>query len=158
MSPRLVVAAAVLLLGAVAQADPPTINPYRVWWSFPADDKAAIEVDDPDLSVTRWETRWEFARDMQPCNQKASQKLAQRRDKSVREVRIETLDGEGQVRATSRCVMTLPQWRKRLGERLLERLESELDAHDAFLRPRRYPGMPQNPDNPPEKALEDDKK
>jgi len=150
--------AAVLLLSASARADQPTSNPYRVWWSFPSDDKAAVEVDDPDLSVTDWDSRWEFARDMQTCNLKLSVKLAQRRDKSVREVRIETLDGDGQVRSTSRCVMTLAQWKKRLGEPLYERLESELDGHDAFLRPRRYPGMPQNPDNPPQKALVDDKK
>ena len=155
---RSLLAAVLLSLGGAALAEPPTINPYRVWWSFPSDDKAAIEVDDPDLSVTDWETRWQFARDMQPCNAKMSQKLAQRRDKSVREVRIETLGGDGQVRATSRCVMTLPQWKKRLGEQLYERLESELDAHDAFLRPRRYPGMPQNPDNPPQQPLEDDHK
>jgi hypothetical protein len=152
---KFAVAAAVLLLSMFARADQPTINPYRVWWSFPSDDKAAVEVDDPDLSVTDWETRWQFARDMQPCNVKLSLKLAQRRDKSVREVRIETLDGDGQVRSTSRCVMTLVQWKKRLGDRLYQRLESELDAHDAFLRPRRYPGMPVDPSNPPQKALED---
>jgi hypothetical protein len=157
ISMRLAVAAVVLLV-ASAQAEPPVLMPYRVWWSYPSDDKAAIEVDDPDLSVTDWQTRWEFARDMQPCDAKLSNKLAQRRDKSVREVRIETLDGAGQVRTTNRCVMTLAQWRRRIGRSLYDRLEAELDAHDAFLRPRRYPGMPVDPANPPAKALEDDKK
>jgi hypothetical protein len=152
------VAAAVLLWCVAVAAEAPVVNPYRVWWQFPSDDKAAIEVDDPDLSVTNWSTRWAFARDMQACDAKRSKQLAQRRDKSVREVRIETLDGDGQVRATSRCVMTLPQWKKRIGEQLYDRLEAELDGHDAFLRPRRYPGMPQDPNNPPQKPLEDDKK
>jgi hypothetical protein len=144
--------AAVIVVGlftVAARAEQPTINPYRIYWSFPSDDKTSVEVDDPDLSVSTWETRWAFAREMQTCNVKLSLKLAQRRDKSVREVRIETLDGDGQVRAISRCVMTLPQWRKRLGERLYERLEDELDAHEAFIHPRRYPGMPVDPSNPP---------
>jgi hypothetical protein len=163
---KLAVSLALTFCASAAFADPaPTVNPYRVWWSFVSDDKAAVEVDDPDLAEStvgeeaRWPTRWAFAREMQSCDAKASRKLRDKRDlKSTRELRIETLDGQGQVRATSRCVMTLLQWRKRLGSRLYERLERELDAHEAFLHPRRYPGMPEDPNNPPQQFNEDDRK
>ncbi len=151
---RTLLVAALLQLSALASAEQPVINPYRLWWSFPADDHVAIEIDDPDLSASPWQSRWQFARDMKTCDAKASQLLAQRRDKSVREVRIETLDGSGQVRAVARCVMTVKEWRRRLGNGLYERLESELDAHDSFLHPRRYPGMPQRPENQPQPARE----
>ena len=46
------------------------------------------------------------------------------------------------MRATSRCVMTLKDWRTRIGKDLVYRLDDELDAHAAFLMPRRGPGMP----------------
>jgi hypothetical protein len=118
--------------------------PYRVWWSFPNDDDTAIEVDDPDLSVSRWEgQRWKFAVEMQKCDQKKSKLLAQHKDGTpVREIRIDALEADGTVRATVRCVMTLKDWRVRIGKNLVYRLDDELDAHAAFLMPRRAPGMP----------------
>jgi hypothetical protein len=138
-----------LFLPSLARAEPqasaPPVNPYRIYWAFPADDKTSVEVDDPDLSVSKWQTRWAFVHDMQTCDTKQSLKLRERRDKSVREVRIETLDGDGEPRSVTRCVMTLTQWKKRLGLELYERLEAELDAHESFVHPRQYPGMPGNP-------------
>ena len=38
--------------------------------------------------------------------------------------------------------MTLKDWRTRIGKELVYRLDDELDAHAAFLQPRRGPGMP----------------
>jgi hypothetical protein len=117
--------------------------PYRIWWSFPNDDDTAIEVDDPDLSVSRWDSRWQFAVAMQKCDVRRSKILAQHKDGTpVREIRVDALEPDGTVRATSRCVMTLKEWRGRIGARLVERIDDELDAHSAFLMPRRLPGMP----------------
>jgi hypothetical protein len=126
---------------AVAAAD---AVPYKVWWSFPNDDDTAIEVDEPDLGMSRWEgQRWKFAVEMQRCDIKKSKLLAQHKDGTpVREMRVDALEPDGTVRATVRCVMTLADWRKRLGKNLIYRLDDELDAHAAFLLPRRGPGMP----------------
>lgn len=130
-----------VLLGAAAHADP---IPYKVWWSFPNDDDTAIEVDEPDLTDSRWDSeRWKFAVAMLKCDAKKSKVLAQHKDGTpVREVRVESLEPDGKVRATSRCVMTLKDWRTRIGKDLVYRLDDELDAHAAFLMPRRGPGMP----------------
>jgi hypothetical protein len=133
------------LLSSVAAAKEPTEPlPYRVWWSFPNDDDTAIEVDGPDLSASKWaDQRWKFAVDMQKCDARKSKVLAQHKDGTpVREMRVDALEADGTVRATLRCVMTLQSWRGRIGARLVERLDDELDAHAAFLMPRRYPGMP----------------
>ncbi len=127
---------------AVASADAPPPLPYRIWWSFPNDDDTAIEVDDPDLSQSKWDSRWKFAVDMLKCDFKKGKKLAEHRDGTpVREIRVDALEPDGNVRATTRCVMTLKQWRTRLGGDLVYRLDDELDAHAAFLMPRRHPGM-----------------
>jgi hypothetical protein len=133
--------ALILLFGGVAAADPPI--PYKIWWSFPNDDETAIEVDNPDLGGSRWEDeRWKFAVAMLKCDVKRSKLLAQHKDETpVREIRVESLQPDGKVRATSRCVMTLVDWRKRIGKDVVYRLEDELDAHESFLQPR-APGMP----------------
>jgi hypothetical protein len=136
-----VIAVGLTTIGLGVRAD--NSVPYRLWWSFPTDDDSAIEVDDPDLSVSKWDSRWKFAVTMQKCDARKTKLLNQHRDGTpVREIRIEALDPDGSVRATSRCTLTLKDWRTRIGARLVERLEDELDAHLAFLMPRRFPGMP----------------
>jgi hypothetical protein len=55
-------------------------------------------------------------------------------------LKVESLDASGQVRTVKRCVRTIGEWKKRLGPKLLERLEDELDAHISFLHPRHAPG------------------
>jgi hypothetical protein len=128
--------AALLLIGA---ENPPL--PYRIWWSFPNDDDTAIEVDDPDLSESTWTSRWKFAVDMQKCDARKSRRLALHKDGTpVREIRVESLEPNGTTRATSRCVMALKEWRTRIGGKLVERLDDELDAHASFLMPRHFPG------------------
>jgi hypothetical protein len=132
-----------IVIGCLAGLGADAPIPYRIWWSFPNDDDTAIEVDDPDLSVSKWDSRWKFAVAMQKCDGRRSKILAQHRDGTpVREIRVESLEPDGRVRATSRCVMTLKDWRTRIGKALVERLDDELDAHAAFLMPRRFPGMP----------------
>lgn len=130
-------------------------SPYRVWWSFPNDDETAIEVDDADLSAEggdRWASRADFAVAMQHCNFKRSHRLAQHKDGTpVREIRVEPLDGaSGKARHATRCVMTLAEWRARIGKDLVYRLDDELDAHESFLLPRRTPGMPAKVNLPPD--------
>jgi hypothetical protein len=126
---------------ASAFADP---LPYKIWWSFPNDDETAIEVDSADLDESKWDRdRWKFAVAMQKCDFKKSKLLAQHKDETpVREIRVDSLEPDGKVRATTRCVMTLKDWRTRIGKDLVYRLDDELDAHAAFLMPRRMPGMP----------------
>ncbi len=135
-----------ILVGAAsARAEEPAALPYKLWWSFPRDDLSAIEIDDPDLHVSEYASRWQFVNAVQRCDLKHGDKLLKRRDKDgtpLREVRIDSLDGAGVVRTTTRCVMPLAVWRGKIGERLVERLEDELDAHVSFLMPRRYPGGP----------------
>jgi hypothetical protein len=136
-----------LLLGtgvALAEKDPP--NPYRIWWSFPRDDLSAIEIDDPDLHVSDFPSKWVFASKMATCDKKAALKAMKKRAAGegtpLRELRIETLDASGNVHDTTRCVMPLASWRLRLGQALAERLEDELDAHMSFLLPRKFPRAP----------------
>jgi hypothetical protein len=137
---------------AVARADEQAPVPYRLWWSFPNDDDTAIEIDEPDLSVSTWASRWKFAKAMQHCDLKRSKVLSEHRDGTpVREIKIESIDPDGKVFAVSRCVMTLKSWRTRIGLKLVERLDGELDAHAAFLVPRRVPGkftVPSEPASP----------
>src|SRR5262249_33020451 len=59
----------------------------------------------------------------------------------MREVRVEQLDADGAVRSVSRCAAPLAQFRVRLGTRLVERLDDELDAHVSFLLPRKQPAI-----------------
>jgi hypothetical protein len=152
--------AALVVCGA-AYADP-KVMPYKIWWSFPNDDDTAIEVDNPDLTGSKWEDdRWKFAVAMLKCDVKKSKILAQHKDETpVREIRVVQLDPDGKVRSTSRCVMTLKDWRSRIGKELVYRLDDELDAHESFLQPR-APGMPAKTTLSPEeekKAGETEKK
>src|SRR5256885_16211837 len=72
---RVAIVTALVGWSAVAAAD---AAPYKVWWSFPNDDDTAIEVDEPDLELSRWEgQRWKFAVEMQHCDVKKSKLLAQ---------------------------------------------------------------------------------
>jgi hypothetical protein len=120
--------------------------PYRLWWSFPRDDASAIEIDDPDLHVSRFESKWSFVAKMGSCDVKVAHRALKRRAAGegtpLRELRIETLDAAGNVHDTARCVMPLASWRLRFGKSLTERLENELDAHMSFLVPRRFPKPP----------------
>ena len=140
---RVLVLGCALALGGVAAADPAPL-PYKIYWSFPNDDETAIEVDNPDLTGSKWEDdRWKFAVDMLKCNVRRSKLLAQHKDETpVREIRVEALEPDGKVRSTARCVMTLKDWRTRIGKDVVYRLDDELDAHASFLMPQRLPGMP----------------
>ena len=60
----------------------------------------------------------------------------------MRELRIDQLDGSGAVRSTVRHVASLVEWRSRLGEAMVERLEDEFDAHLRMLLPRRVTPRP----------------
>jgi hypothetical protein len=134
----------IVSFSAVARADNEAKElPYKLWWSFPRDDASAIEIDDPDLHVSEFTSRWQFVTEMQHCDLKRGERLLKRREGTpLREVRIEALDAGGEVRTTTRCVMTLAAWRSRLGQRLVERLDDELDAHVSFLLPRHRPQAP----------------
>lgn len=137
-------------MGPLDVEESPPPNPPgpvpRIWWSFPNDDDTAIEVDDADLSAEggqRFATRALFAAAMKKCNTRRSKILAQHRDGTpVREIRLEHVGPDGKTTTNTRCVMTLKQWRARIGKDLVYRLDDELDAHASFLLPRRRPGMP----------------
>jgi hypothetical protein len=133
----------ILLLAATAV---PT--PYRLYWGVPLDEETAVEIDEADLSVSKLDSLWALARALDSC---ADEHLSKPHPfgVAVREVRIDTLDGDGNVRITRRCQQTLGPWQRLLGERLFERLEDELDAHISFLRPRRQPGDPPLVDSAP---------
>ena len=131
---------------ALAFADPSpspspaaTAPPYRLWWSLPLDDDSAIEVDEFETSASRFGTRWQLAVAQGCAANPPRNGIARGGDPVTRELKVETLDSEGRVRAAKRCVRTLADWRKRLGPKLIERLEDELDAHIAFLHPRHMP-------------------
>jgi hypothetical protein len=130
--------------GIAAAAEDPM--PYRLWWSFPRDDLSAIEIDDPDLHVSEFSSKWNFVSKVGTCDRKVAHRAMKKRAAGdgtpLRELRIETLDSEGKVHDTVRCVMPLASWRTRIGQTLTERLEDELDAHMSFLVPRKYPHKP----------------
>jgi hypothetical protein len=114
--------------------------PYRLWWSFPDDDVSTIEIDDADLHLSRFQSRWQVVLLLRRCDLKKSRRLAERRDETpVRELKVEALSGEGETRTTMRCVLPLKGWRTQLGPEMVERLEDELDAHLRFLLPRKLP-------------------
>ena len=136
-----------LLLSALAFADPspspkPNGPPYRLWWSLPMDDDNAIEIDDAETGSSKFGSRWQLALS-QGCHAAPPRRgIARGGDPVTRELKVETLDGSGQVRTARRCVRTLAEWKKRLGPKLTERLEDELDAHISFLHPRHTPVEP----------------
>lgn len=114
---------------------------YQLSWSFPADDDSAIEIDDANLRASPYETQARFVKAAQRCDLKLQRKVLREREAGVgtplREVRIVRPDGP-----ETRCVQPLTVWRKRLGARLVDRLEDELDAKMSFIAPRRFPGGP----------------
>ncbi len=113
--------------------------PYRLWWSLPLDDDSAIEVDEVELSSSKFGSRWQLAL-MQGCAANPPRKsIIVGGGPVTRELKVETLDGAGQVHGSRRCVRPLAEWKRRLGAHLIERLEDELDAHIAFLHPRHVP-------------------
>jgi hypothetical protein len=136
-----------LVAGAIALAAPspspsprPQAPPYRLYWSLPFDDDNAIEVDEVESGASKFGSRWQLAV-QQSCEGALPRRGIHRGgDPVTRELKVETLDGAGQVRTVRRCVRTLAEWKKRLGARLAERLEDELDAHISFLHPRKTPG------------------
>lgn len=130
------------LLAATAVAEPPA-SPYVIRWSFPADEVSAIEVDRGDLSVSRFHTAFDLARYMHEL--KPTKKAASKPANSLipgRELCVIQLDADGKVRNTDRYVATLEDWRMRLGDALLERLEDEFDAHLRMVLPRKRAPSP----------------
>lgn len=115
----------------------------RLWWSYPRDDQSAIEIDDANLGVSRFESRKAFVASVGGCDVKGAGKYVKQKDAGakliVREVRIEHLDDALKTTRETRCVLPLSAWRKKLGERMVERMEDELDAHMSFLIPRKLP-------------------
>jgi hypothetical protein len=129
------------LFAAVPSPSPkPQGPPYRLWWSLPLDDDNAIEIDDAETGASKFGGRWQLAQ-KQGCHAAGPPRegIARGGDPVTRELKVETLDSAGQVRETRRCVRTLVEWKKRLGPKLTERLEDELDAHISFLHPRHTP-------------------
>lgn len=115
----------------------------RLWWSYPRDDQSAIEIDDANLGASRFATRKAFVAVAGTCDVKGAGKYVKHKDAGakliVREVRVEHLDGAMRTTRETRCVLPLAAWRKKLGERMVERMEDELDAHMSFLIPRKLP-------------------
>jgi hypothetical protein len=135
---RLVLLFSSLALAAPSPSPRAAAPPYRLWWSLPLDDDSAIEVDEAEASASKFGGRWQLAV-KQGCHDAPAEILSRGGGVVTRELKVETLDGDGQVRVTRRCVRTLAEWKKRLGARLTERLEDELDAHISFLHPRHTP-------------------
>jgi hypothetical protein len=111
-------------------------TPYKLWWSLPLDDDLAIEVDDSEVGASPFATRWKLAVS-QGCDKRVLP--PQKGDRKLRELKVETLGPDGAVRSAKRCVRTVADWKRRLGEKLFERLDDELDAHIAFIHPRKVP-------------------
>jgi hypothetical protein len=130
-----------LCLGAAVRAEE---LPYHLYWSFPADDASAVEIDEPDMHVSEFHTRWPLVIALRRCARWPPSGRAVVPG-SRREIRVEALGSDGAVRTTQRCVGTLADFKKRLGDRLIERLEDELDAHVRFLHPRNIPQLQQPP-------------
>ncbi len=116
--------------------EPP--DPRHLWWTFPADDNTAVEIDSADLRAYD-KPRLTLINLADSCDKKRAAKLlAARAAGATTPLRELRLDTPGQP-APRRCVNTLAAWKKRLGATLTERLEDELDAHLSFLVPRQYP-------------------
>ena len=117
-------------------AEPPDAR--RLWWTFPADDNTAIEIDSADLRSYP-KPRLSLVSLAESCDKKRAAKLLAAREAGatapLRELRLDT-PGQTDPR---RCVNTLAAWKKRLGAPMTERLEDELDAHLSFLVPRQRP-------------------
>ena len=128
---------------------PPQPSPLRLYWSFPRDDRNAIDIDEADLHQSTFDDEQALVDAAGRCDVRKAGKHVRSRaqSKEVRELRIEQVAADGKVRSSSRCVLPLVVWRARIGDGLVTRLEDELDAHVAFLTPRKFPGgRPPRPD------------
>jgi hypothetical protein len=115
-------------------------TPYKLWWSLPLDDDLAIEVDDSEVAASPFATRWKLAMS-QGCDRPVPP--PKQGDRALRELKVETLGADGTVRSHKRCVRSVADWKRRLGAKLFERLDDELDAHIAFIHPRKMPSQPE---------------
>jgi hypothetical protein len=142
--------ACVVLAAGVAHADETRRSPYRLSWAFPDNELSAIEIDRGDLAPSRFATDYELVAYLAAL--KKDRPAKKRSDSTVpaRQLTIEQLDGDGKVRSTQRYVASLPVWRKRLGEEMVERLEDEFDAHLRMIFPH-GPHGPVAPLDPNEK-------
>ena len=124
-----------------AEAEPAQ-SPYRITWSFANDELSTIDVDSGDLSSSRFTSPIELATFMRKLPRAKKSKGASETPPMTthaappRELRIEQVDGAGKVRSTDRWIATVEEWRRRLGERMVDRLEDEFDAHLRMLLPR----------------------
>jgi hypothetical protein len=129
-------------LVGVATAEAPE-SPYRLTWSFPDDDLSAIDVDRGDLSKSRFEGAFALARYLESLPKPKKAKKPTAPDLAPqRELRIEQIDGSGKPRTSLRYVAPLAEWRRRLGEPMVERLEDEFDAHLRMILPRKNTPKP----------------
>lgn len=125
-----------LLVSAPLAAEAPR-SPYRVYWSFPGDELSSIDVDRGNLSASRFESDFQLVKylaSLKPEKPKKG-KLGEQAAPG-RELRVEQVDSQGQVRSTRRYAAPLETWRNRLGEPMVERLEDEFDAHLRMILPR----------------------
>ena len=114
-------------------------SPYRIYWAFPDNDMSGIDVDRGDLSVSRFESDFELVRYLadQPKPKRPARPKPGEASIPDRELKVQQLDGAAAVRSTTTYTMPLAAWRKLLGERMVERLEDEFDAHLRMIFPRR---------------------
>ena len=126
-----------------AHAETPR-SPYRVYWAFPDNEMSGIDIDRGDLSVSRFESDFELVRYLadQPKPKKPGKPKPGEASIPDRELKVQQLDGKGSVRSTLTYRMPLADWRKLLGERMVERLEDEFDAHLRMIFPRRTAAPP----------------
>lgn len=138
-----------LLVAASAHAETPQ-SPYRLYWAFPDNAISGIDVDRGDLSASRFDSNFELVRYLaqQPKPKKSAKSKPGEAAIPDRELEVQQLDGTGAVRSTVTYVMPLVAWRKLIGERMVERLEDEFDAHLRMFFPRR--AIPTPPRAPPE--------
>ncbi len=131
---------ATMLLATVAYTE--TVqSPYRITWSFAHDELSTIDIDSGDLSASRFSSPIELATYLRKLPRAKKSKgtidsLSMTTNAPPpRELRIDQVDGAGKVRSTDRWVATVEEWRKRLGDRMVDRLEDEFDAHLRMLLP-----------------------
>ncbi|MEO6954544.1 MAG: hypothetical protein ABI321_22290 [Polyangia bacterium] len=127
-----------LCCSVAAHAETPQ-SPYRIYWALPDNDLSGIDVDRGDLSVSRFESNFDLVRWLaaQPKPRKPARAKPGEASIPDRELKIQQLDGAGGVRTTVTYTMPIAAWRRLIGERMVERLEDEFDAHLRMLFPRR---------------------
>lgn len=142
--------AGLITLSSLVAAEVPR-SPYVLSWSFPGDELSAIEIDRGDLSASRFASAIELTLYLRALPRQRPRK-ARPGEASVpaRELRIDQRDAAGALRTSARYSLSLTEWRQRLGEPLVERLEDEFDAHLRMLLPRRHAPQPAAPRAPPD--------